>query len=396
MTGEFEPITHTVVLSKGAQKQLQEDKINAQIAAIIQTVQTGARTARGWSISAKEHDKPWPQHGTQLFFKDYNRSGAIEGEYLYKIVLNIECTPKTQRTTLDSEFATICNAIDSTASQPQRGKWRVTSVDSKPWSAVTAIEQNTSGDVGYAPLQMPDHDEFLSYFSHLYGLESHITIVESSIRRALTDNFQKRFHCALIGPPGCGKSDICQSLKKALGEESVLEFDATSTTMAGAQKELAEREELPRVIVIEEIEKIPVDSSAAWMLSVLDLRGEIRKTTARGNILKDTRMFAVATVNDEDRFLTMNSGALASRFMNKVHFKRPAREIMEKIILREIKSSNGNPAWAEPTLDYMEEAQIEDIREVIAIALCGADGLLDGSYQKHLRNVRRPNWENGK
>lgn len=385
-------VEHSIRLTKPAIRALQDTKVHGQIEAIMAGAMTGARKARGWDIAlSPTRNVMGGIDGNGLHpHREYNRDGAISGEYIYHVWLDVTCTPQTPRKGLDSEFKNILNSIDAKASY--NGKWAATLVDGKPYNAADAVDANVSGDVGYAPITVPD--DFGHYFQHLYGLDSHIAIVKAALDRAVADKFTKRYHTALIGPPGCGKSDICQSVKAALGEESVLEFDATSTTMAGAQKELQEREELPRVLVIEEIEKVVSDNSASWLLSVLDMRGEIRKTTARGNILKETRMIGIATVNDEETFKKMSYGALASRFMNKVYFQRPSREILERIVLREIRSiKEGREEWCKPTLDYCDEFNIADPREVIAIALCGADSLLDGSYQQHLRATAKSKWE---
>lgn len=384
-------VEHSIRLTKPAIRSLQEDKVASQMQAIIDGSKTSQRTARGWFIELSRARNTYTAIGQLQPLREYNRDGAITGEYIYHVWLDVVCTPQKPRPGLDTEFKNILNSIDAKAAY--NGKWAASLVDGKTYKAADAVDANLSGDVGYAPIQMPDVEVWGTYFQHLYGLDSHIARVKAALDRAVANNFTKRYHSALIGPPGCGKSDICQSIKTALGEESVLEFDATSTTMAGAQKELQEREELPRVLLIEEIEKVVSDNSSSWLLSVLDMRGEIRKTTARGNILKDTRMVAIATVNDFTTFEKMNYGALASRFMNKIFFQQPSREVLARIILREIRSIGGNEAWSKPTLDYAEEHGIADPREVIAIALCGADGLLDGSYQAHLLATAKPKWE---
>lgn len=199
-------------------------------------------------------------------------------------------------------------------------------------------------------------------------------------------NWQQRANIALIGPPACGKSDICKSLKKLLGDEAVLEFDGTSTTMAGAQQNLAEREVLPRVMLIEEIEKAP-ETALPWLLSILDLRGEVRKTTARGNILREVHMVGICTVNNQEVFDKLASGALSSRFSLPLHFQRPPREILWKILHREVTKISGDDAWIEPVLDYAEKRGISDPRKLIAICLTGREKLLSGEYQKMLDRV---------
>jgi MoxR-like ATPase len=155
--------------------------------------------------------------------------------------------------------------------------------------------------------------------------------------------------------------------------------------MAGAQKELAERvdsgQDLPRVLLVEEIEKAD-EKSLSWLLSLMDLRGEIRKTTARGKINTDTKMICIATVNDVPTFKKIAFGALYSRFSNKIYFRRPDRELLGRILKREVDAIEGKDEWINPTLDLADEIHTTDPREVISLLLCGRDALLDGTFQK--------------
>jgi MoxR-like ATPase len=171
-----------------------------------------------------------------------------------------------------------------------------------------------------------------------------------------------------------------------------MEYDATATTAAGAIKDLSEREILPRVIVVEEIEKAD-EKALSFLLALCDLRGEIRKTTARATIQRDTKVLVVATVNDVPLFEKMLAGALASRFANKIWFKRPSRETLSRILVREIRKINGDPAWVSPALDYCEERGVTDPRQVIALALCGRDMLVSGAYQKMLSETSQESAE---
>ena len=84
----------------------------------------------------------------------------------------------------------------------------------------------------------------------------------------------------------------------------------------------------------------------------------------------------------------MMSGALASRFGHKVYFPRPSREILKKILTREVrKIDNGKEEWIEPALDYLLEVeQTDDPRRAISI-LDGRDRLLSGEYQKDLKHI---------
>lgn len=353
-----------IKLAKVAGRALNDDKIRQQIDTIVASVNTAGRMQRGWAVGVV---KPTAYRYHSV---DYNST--------YRVTLEVTCSK--ERASNEQEFANIVNAINT---RGNASHWDVESIDGEPYKKQTlAVQQQENSDIGYAPIEIPG--DWDSYFNHLYGLDAHINRIRRALDAAVFSGWRHRFHCALIGPPGCGKSDICQSIKKALGEDSVLEFDATATTMAGAQKELAERDDLPRILLVEEIEKAP-ESSMAWLLSVLDLRGEIRKTTARGNVLRDARMLAIATVNDLPTFQKVNFGALESRFSNKVFFNRPSRELLGRILTREVERVNGDVRWVAPALDYAEAINTTDPREVIAIALCGREALLTGEYQRDMR-----------
>jgi MoxR-like ATPase len=264
-------------------------------------------------------------------------------------------------------------------------------VDGKPYAppsdADTVTLKMEADQIGYSDCDIPaDWD---SHFEHLYGLDSHISRVKSALTAGIASSWRNRFNTVLVGPPGCGKSDIALSMKSALGENAVMSFDATATTAAGLIKTLNDLEIMPRVIIFEEIEKASADALVP-LLGIADQRGEINKTTARGEVQKSVKALCVATVNDYDLFQRLQAGALASRFSNKVFFSRPPREISMRILRREIAKVDGDQEWAEPALDYCESHGVSDVREMISICLCGADGLLDGSYQKMMDETGTP------
>jgi MoxR-like ATPase len=271
------------------------------------------------------------------------------------------------------------------------GNWTLTEVDGNEYAAPEDDDSVTSKIdkemIGYADCEIPD--DWSTYFDHLYGLDPHISRVRSAVDAAVRSSFRNRFNVVLVGPPGCGKSDVAESMRKALGEDAVMSFDATATTAAGLIKDLNDRDILPRVVVFEEIEKAS-EAAMQPLLGILDQRGEIRKTTARGSIQRDTKCLAIATVNDYKLFKRLQAGALASRFSNTVHFNRPSRETLSMILHREVAKVDGNSEWVKPALDYCEDHDIDDPREVIAFCLCGADDLLTGDYQKMMDATAEP------
>lgn len=271
---------------------------------------------------------------------------------------------------------------------PKCGRMTLTHVDGALYAPPEDADMSEVYDaVGYANCTIPE--DWDSYFEHLYGLDDHIERVRLALEEGMRSGWVHRFSAVLFGPPGCGKSDVADSIAKALGDDAVIRYSATETTGAGAISDIMGREVLPRVVVIEEAEK--ADPKALdWLLAILDIRGEVRKVTARENVQRDAKMFAIATVNDMDLFETLRAGALASRFTTEVAFERPSRETLAAILRRELqKTTGGNEAWIAPCLDFCESISLTDPRQVMSHCLCGRDKWLDGSYVRMLANTSR-------
>ena len=371
--------THHLVLTKLAERSLQEKVIARNRDGIINRVNTRSLTVAGWVCEA-DFQAEWDTKGWK------KRYGNGDGSnYKYEMYLRIVYSRRDNKAPDMNTFHAMCRSVFTGSAQPQAGSWTLATVDGVEYVPPDENAIPLSNDfIGYSEINIPDN--FASYFDHLYGLDPQVERIKMALEAGLLSAWNHRFHCALIGPPGCGKSDIAGSFKAALGEEAVLEFDATATTAAGAIKELAEREILPRVLVVEEIEKSD-EKALSFLLAVLDLRAEIRKTTARATIQRDTKLFAIATVNNHELFGKLNAGALSSRFSNKIWFKRPSRETLELILQREVQKVSGDFAWISPALDWCDEMCITDPREVITICLCGRDKLITGDYQEMLRQT---------
>jgi len=368
--------THVIVLHKPAKNNLNPTTISANVNDVVNVVNNKSLAAQGWTL--------YP--ASPMFEKVDTPDG--EKRYLFKAFVICEYAPRTEVPAKANMLAGIVRVMDTKAGNPANGSWGVGEVDGEDYevSEDANVTGNASTELAYASVQIPP--DFDDYFQHLYGLNPHFGIVRKSIELGIASQWSKRSHTALIGPPGCGKSDICQTIKRMFGEDAVFEFDGTSTTAAGAIKMLSEAEILPRIIVIEEIEKAP-EASMQFLLGILDLRAEIRKTTARANIQREMKLLAIATVNDYALFQKLQAGALASRFMNHVFFKRPSRDTLARILGREIRSiPDGKESWVTPALDYCFDRpkgkQITDPRKAISICLVGGDDLLDGSYQAML------------
>lgn len=399
-------VVHTVRLEKEASRALDDDKTDLQMVDIISAVPSAA-LKRNWTVEFAQRSTAKTVRKNMAgreVSERYEVSGDRSNGYTYAVELIISCQPRTVRSTLRLEFDNIVAAMHMRAAQKQN-RWAVASVDGKPYIAqeVAKVTSDPNEQIGYVPFEMPEWDVWLSpdrdgsgAFDHLYGLDDYIEIMYQTIELGELSGWNNRVNLCFQGPPACGKSDLLKSLKKCVGPDAVLEFDATSTTMAGAQQELFEREELPRILLIEEIEKAPQEA-LQWLLSILDLRGEIRKRTAKtpnGGMVKDIHMIGICTVNNIDKFKEMAAGALQSRFALQLEFSRPPREILWKILEREIKKVDGDVAWIDPALDFAEEvSQLDpdgiDPRRLIAICLTGREKLLDGSYQDMLRRTMR-------
>lgn len=376
-------VVHEIVLTKSAAKSLDDAKSQAQIDEAIAGVMTIERQRKGWTLTYIDQPRRWSQSSRFM-----RRGDGVSG-YKYSVKLQATCKPNKQRSTLAQEFDNIVASLDQRIKSP-RVRWQVAETDGEAYvpREVEKFAIDANEQVMYAPLEMPADDEWTNAFRGMFGMDDYITVIRSALETALDSNWEKRINVLLQGPPACGKTDLCKRLKKLLGNEAVLEFDATSTTMAGAQQMLNEREEMPRVLIVEEIEKAP-EASLQWLLSVLDLRGEIRKTTARGNVLKEVHMIGIATVNNVNLFNRLAAGALSSRFPMPLEFRRPSDEILSLILAREIEAVGGDLAWIEPTIQYAHRIGSTDPRQLTAICLTGRERLLDGSYQAIMARVMR-------
>ena len=232
-----------------------------------------------------------------------------------------------------------------------------------------------------------------NHFDRLFGCEAQVRRIIDALKLAKNTEFNKRRNVLLDGLPGCGKSESMLAISKMLGEEGSawLWFDATSMTKAGCIEEIIEAVHVPPVLFIEEIEKCE-ENSLRWLLGVMDVRGEIRRTNYRvGNQAKNVRMLVIATANDIKLLKSVMSGALYSRFPNKIYFPIPTRETMQKILEREIQDIKGNMKWVEPALAFgFDIWKINDPRELTTICTCGGDRLLTGEFQKDYEATMHP------
>lgn len=230
------------------------------------------------------------------------------------------------------------------------------------------------------------------YFDHLYGLDAQIRIMLSAVQAAADSNMQNRFHTLLFGPPGTGKTDILLSTSQLLNQMFVshLLIDATSTTEAGMRKALLDEDAiLPEVIVVEEIEK--AKHSFHLLLGLMDDRATVTQMNFKRTESRKVPALILASANDYEMLKKTESGALLSRFSNEIYCPRPGREILAKILEREIrKVKGGSEEWIEPTLKFcFDKRGITDPRMLKRVCLCGKDRLITGEYQRDLEATMR-------
>ena len=382
---------HEVVLTKYYQRAPAIEVIERNADLLSKAINNRSFAVMGWSVETRpagigRRGVEWHDTGIAPFWTQF-MDDSNGSNYRYEMYLQVIFEPRVDREPDKTVYSTILSQLFVKAKQPAHGSWMLTQADGEDYEHFEVEKAATDSYINYSPLVIPENWD--DYFAHLYGLGSHTERIRLALNASAGAQWNKRFSCVLIGPPGCGKSDICQSVKRALGEEAVMEFDATATTAAGAINQLITREILPRVLIVEEIEKADPKMST-FLLGVMDLRGEIRKTTARDAVQRDTKLFAIATVNDEALFDAQQAGALSSRFSNRIYFRRPNREMLGMILTREVGQVGGDTDWIDPALDYCQAADITDPRQVISICLCGGDLLVTGEYQRMLAETGKP------
>lgn len=231
-----------------------------------------------------------------------------------------------------------------------------------------------------------------NYFNDIYNLDAQIRRIMDAIKLGARTEWNNRKNTLLDGPPGCGKSSATMCFAKMLGKEgeAYAMFDATSMTKAGVIELLMESAFIPPVLFIEEIEKCE-EQSLRWLLGIMDSRGRIQRTNYRvGNQARNVRMLVIATANNVRLLKTVMSGALYSRFQNKIYFPPPSRATLKLILARECQDIGGNEEWIEPTLDFAAKWGISDPRDVISILSCGGERLLTGEAQRDYELTMHP------
>jgi hypothetical protein len=375
-------IERKIVVERKVSKRLQPSQILQQVQRCTTLSLKGAR-GQGWKFSIPSRPAPPCQDGDS---------------WVYKITVSFSTT--SDRDSLAKKWPNIVKrfAAAGAAGNLKGSPWKVIEPEGFEGVATKAkievAKATKRKELAESPKKLGDLNlEQNGHYDRIYGRTPHINRVIDALRLAKTTDWLKRTHTLLDGSPGSGKTEIMLATSEMIGEEgkSWLWFDATSMTKAGVIEIIMENDTVPGVLFIEEIEKCP-ENDLRWLLGIMDVRGQIRRTNYRvGNQAKNVRMIVIATANDVKLLKTVMSGALYSRFQNKVYCAPPDKEIMRQILLREIDEINGKLDWVEPALKFaVDKWGMNDPRDVITILSCGRDRLMNGSYQKDYEETMHP------
>lgn len=249
-------------------------------------------------------------------------------------------------------------------------------------------EPKTRPSYSYTDFYLPEFDEEVrnTYFDGIYEREPHINIILDALKTGHATNWESRSHILLYGDPASAKSSVLLAFKDWINncnEDAVMSIDMPQATKAGCTAMIMERLDIfppPRVIILEEIEKISLES-LSFLLSLMDLRGQINKFTFRQRETKEAKILIMATCNDTENLKKVHGGAVWSRFMFKLYCPRPSESLTHRILLREVNKMGGNPKWADEAYELAKELDIKDIRQIIAM-LAGGDRLLNNDFQR--------------
>lgn len=355
---------------------------------------TNPETLRGHlreiSTISLRNSKYWT--GTVTHLTDPRQEDGI---WIFNATINYRSTKDDPK--VNDSFGKIIAGLDRACN---RGKY--CSGGENPWTIIKPHEWTREGRREQAAVEVQAaasrplgevNLEVTDQFNHIYDRTSHIQLIMDAVRLAVETNYHKRVHTLLHGQAGCGKTEIMTSLAKVLGEENqaYIKVDATTMTRAGVIEQLMESPTIPPFLFIEEIEKVE-ENMLRWLLGIMDDRGEIRRLNYRtGAQQRDARLVVIATANDKQLLKRFMSGALESRFQNKIYCKPPDRETMKRILEREVLEIEGKLEWIEPTLKFMVDVlKKTDPREVISACLLGRDRLLDDSFQEDKMNTLDP------
>lgn len=238
------------------------------------------------------------------------------------------------------------------------------------------------------------NDEVMKgFFNGVYEREAHIRLIHDSVTRFRESNGRIRGHTLLHGLPAGCKTTMFERFKEWYESdggdfERVRFLDGPTLSKAGLEnwllRQAADRT-LPEILVIEEVEKQPLDN----MLTLLSVMGSgyVAKHNARVQDRQECKCLVWATCNDPELLRVFRNGALWSRFSHRWHCSRPTKDLMSKILSREVEAIGGRQEWVAKVMEFAyDKLKLEDPREIIAL-LDGGDRLLDNSYQRDVLSI---------
>lgn len=315
-------------------------------------------------------------------------------QYLYRMKIRLEKVNVRSTDAANKQYERILGVATKSANRHQ---WQVVDGSYSPGVEEGSEKEALEPIVEPRPVfQLPDltEDAILRHFSGVYERDAHIRLVHDSMKTYSKTGGATRSHILLHGLPAGCKTTLFKRFKSFYEEgsevERVVMVDGPTMSKAGLENwllDLAESGLLPEVVIIEEIEKQNMDN----LLTLLSLMGSgyISKMNARVGKREALANCAIwATCNDSSLLKGFRNGALWSRFTHKLHCKRPGRDLMLKILLRQVDELGGKHEWADKAIEFAYETipsifskPWDDPREIIGL-LDGGDRLLDKSYQK--------------
>lgn len=397
--------TYRMSLYRDSERRTSDEKLRAQLEFIAQRALSG-RHARGWTydIGVISADKDLDQWTFESWIEFRRRvPGQVSEEREHEQWESIR------------ESGHLAGQAARFGSKPWNPKRERRVVETKPnWGLVfdtstgglDVIDHKTQTDnepvsddpepVSLGSISRLDPGDT---YAHLIGLDAQIRMLLRAIQAAIDSDMGNRFHTLLHGKPGAGKTDVLLSTHKLLSSLNVscLMIDATSTTEAGMRKLLLDEDELvPQVIFVEEVEKAP--HSFKLLLGIMDERGQVSQMNFRRTATRSVKALVIASANDYNMLLKMDSGALLSRLNNEIYFPTLDRVTLGKILKRFVSEvKGGDEAWIEPTLEWCYDLRgITDPRFLKRVCLCGKGDLLSGKYQSDLERTMKAIPGNGK
>lgn len=372
----------TLVVKRVLSKKETEESVRTQLTDICRRSIGVTLTARGWEV--RKPELAIANDGTKqvaIVVLNLHRYGQRDRDFTG--------TTATQWETICRKMLRQCRTYGWEVNNPEDSSVEVTSIPAE--AVATAVASGEISDfAGAGIINIPDN--WGEHFSHIYDRHDQIAEIVASIQTAKDTDMKIRNHCMLYGPAGCGKSEVGITLEKMFGEDVVLKLDATNTTKAGAENLILERDIIPPILILEELEKCN-EANLPWLLGIMDDRGEVIKTNARiGTVRRKAPMLVICTINNLKKFEEFQEGALVNRFNVPLYFPTPDEDLLRKILLREVaKIPGGRLEWIEPALRFgLDVEKTFHARRLKAIMTNARDSLLDGSYQEaRMRMMKR-------